>query len=524
MKKFNVTGTCVPNKHYMVDVTAKLEAIKVMIDDGDYFTINRGRQYGKTTTLSLLRNFLSADYTVISLSFEGVGKKVFADETSFCQMFLKRIFQALRFSGVSEAERGAWLSEDVYDFVTLGEHITYLCEEKKYVLLIDEVDKTSHNDVFLNFLSKLREKFLARQVEMDFTFHSVILAGVHDVRNIKEKLIQEGLYAPQLGETVIYNSPWNIAADFDVDLSFLAVEIETMLQAYEEDHATGMAIKDRAQDIYDYTGGYPVLVSRICKNIDEKLEKNWSVMGVRQAVKLILKEDSPLFQSLIKNLTSHTEFSNLVRKMIMEDLQFPFKLQDPFVATGVRFGFFKERESKVAIANPIFEMYLMDYFVNEKIRLDIKKNEKNEVIADQSMIIQDGKFNMEICMQKFSQYYHTHYSQKDLDFIEREARFFFIFFISPMINGKGLLTLESQDTDGYQRDIVVTYLEQVFVIELKIWRGEARQKKAYMQLLSYMDKINLKEGYLLTFDLRKQRETHHRWVTLDEKKILDVQV
>ncbi|MEG0397437.1 MAG: AAA family ATPase, partial [Oscillospiraceae bacterium] len=53
-KKFNTTGVCVSQKHYMVNIDNKLEQIEKLIDNGDYFIINRPRQYGKTTTLSQL--------------------------------------------------------------------------------------------------------------------------------------------------------------------------------------------------------------------------------------------------------------------------------------------------------------------------------------------------------------------------------------------------------------------------------------------------------------------------------------
>ena len=53
-KKFNVTGLCVPTKHYMVDITERVGQIREMVDAGAYFTINRARQYGKTTTLAAL--------------------------------------------------------------------------------------------------------------------------------------------------------------------------------------------------------------------------------------------------------------------------------------------------------------------------------------------------------------------------------------------------------------------------------------------------------------------------------------
>lgn len=46
MRKFNVTGVCVPEKDYMVDISGKLEQIMKLIADGCYFTMNRARQYG----------------------------------------------------------------------------------------------------------------------------------------------------------------------------------------------------------------------------------------------------------------------------------------------------------------------------------------------------------------------------------------------------------------------------------------------------------------------------------------------
>ena len=65
MKKFNVTGTCIPEKHYMVDISDKLSQIIGMIENEEYFTINRARQYGKTTTLYQIDRKLRGKYTVL---------------------------------------------------------------------------------------------------------------------------------------------------------------------------------------------------------------------------------------------------------------------------------------------------------------------------------------------------------------------------------------------------------------------------------------------------------------------------
>ena len=80
MKSFNTAGTCRPNEHYMVDITERLEIIRKMVSRGEYFCINRGRQYGKTTTLEALTEYLKKEYCVFSISFEGISDSCYAEE------------------------------------------------------------------------------------------------------------------------------------------------------------------------------------------------------------------------------------------------------------------------------------------------------------------------------------------------------------------------------------------------------------------------------------------------------------
>ena len=56
-KTFNITGTCIPNRHYMIPPDRKIGQIMRMVEKGEYFTINRPRQYGKTTTLQHLPRY-----------------------------------------------------------------------------------------------------------------------------------------------------------------------------------------------------------------------------------------------------------------------------------------------------------------------------------------------------------------------------------------------------------------------------------------------------------------------------------
>jgi len=63
--------------------------------------------------------------------------------------------------------------------------------KKEVILIIDEVDKSSNNQLFLSFIGMLRNKYLARETGKDFTFKSVILAGLYDVKSLRLKIRSE---------------------------------------------------------------------------------------------------------------------------------------------------------------------------------------------------------------------------------------------------------------------------------------------------------------------------------------------
>lgn len=157
-KYFNTTGLCIPSKHYMVNIDNKLKSIKKLIDRESYFVINRPRQYGKTTTLNMLKKQLSSEYLVISMSFEGIGDIPFKDEKVFSNKFLSLMIKALRLSNEDASNRLKKLYNEVNDLDEVSEVITdFVAQEEKGVLLfIDEVDKSSNNQLFLSFLGMLR--------------------------------------------------------------------------------------------------------------------------------------------------------------------------------------------------------------------------------------------------------------------------------------------------------------------------------------------------------------------------------
>lgn len=500
MKRFNLTGVCIPEKHYMVDLSEKIEnIIKDYIEQGAYFTINRARQFGKTTLLSSLQRSLSDQYLVIRLSFEGVDDSNFDDNASFVNMFLRSTERRLIQMRADRNLIDEWIQTPQNDadkaFDILGDKITALCNNagKGVVLLIDEVDKCSDNQVFLNFLGLLRNKYLDMQEGLDVSFQSVVLAGVYDVKNLKLKL--------RADDEKKYNSPWNIAVDFRLDMRFSVSEIAGMLQEYCTDTGVRMDAGQISRQIHLYTDGYPFLVSWLCKWMDENCNGEWEKQCVDDAEKELLKSDNTLFDDMIKNIENNHELRKAVSGILLDGLHIPFVKSEPAINLGILFGIFAEKDGAVAIANVTFETYLYNHMIAGKVleNYAFGRLEKNQ-------FIENGVLNMERALQKFQEIMKAEYRQEDEQFYESQGRLLFLCFMKPIINGKGSYYVEPETRSHTRMDVVISYGGQEYIIELKIWHGEEYRQKGLRQLEEYLDSRNCDKGYLISFNFNKGKK------------------
>lgn len=160
------------------------------------------------------------------------------------------------------------------------------------------------------------------------------------------------------------NSPWNIAADFLIDMSFSVKDIEGMLFDYENDNRTGMSIRKMAQMLYDYTDGYPFLVSRLCKLIDEHVAGDavfpdkssaWTKEGMLEAVNILLHEKNTLFDSLIGKIDAYMELREMIHALLFRGQSILYNPDDGITELAMMFGFVKIEDGNVRVANRIFE-------------------------------------------------------------------------------------------------------------------------------------------------------------------------
>ena len=517
-KKFNVTGLCVPEQHYMADVSKKLAATMVMVEEGDYFIINRPRQYGKTTTLYTLAAALrqTDEYVVIQMSFEGVGEKMFNDETEFSNRFVKSL---IKYASRQASNLEKWLKKNtvkVNDMEALSDFLTEMVSqtEEKVVLIIDEVDKSSNNQLFVSFLAMLRNKYLERH-EVP-TFHSVVLAGVHDVKSLKLKLRPD--------EEQKYNSPWNIAADFKVDMNLQPSEIVPMLEEYARDKGVKMDAQAIAEQLFYYTSGYPFLVSKLCKMLDEGGEtfaeknKKWTATDLDAAARELIQDTNTNFETLSKNIENSPELYQLIYQVAIDGEQILYSPVEPVINFALLYGILVKKNNHLAIHNRIYQEVLVNYMT-----LKMHRNQISEgVDFGYGYKNPDKSLNMEQVLTKFQLFMQEQYSTKDRTFLERSGRLVFLAFIKPIINGSGYDFKEPQISEERRLDVVITYLQHRYLAELKIWRGEVAHEEGLGQLNDYLNRLNLTEGYLVIFDQRKAKSLKNEWITVEGKRIFTI--
>lgn len=505
----------------MADSSAKYARMLEMIEQGDYFTINRPRQYGKTTALFQLESILKKNtvYLVIRMSFESLGESAFKDEQSFCQVFLDELrFKATLNSNLHLSQALENPQPNNLTFKTLSRYLTQVLQTlvQKVVLMIDEVDKSSNNQLFLHFLGTLRDKYLERSQQA--TFHSVILTGVHDVKSLKLKLRPD--------EERKYNSPWNIAADFDIDMNFSPQEIQPMLEAYAQDHLLQVDTVAVAERLFYYTSGYPFLVSKLCKIVAEKLlptlpQAHWTSAQIDQAADMLVRESNVNFDELVKNLENNPSLYQLTLALVLNQQDFPFDLNEPTINLGVIYGIFTNRNG-LAIHNRIYQEVIASYMTTKLLVQHQSQLPTSEFAG--TYLLPGQRFNVQKALLKFQELMKTEYNKKERDFLERQGRLVFLAFLKPILNGHGHAFKEPQISEEKRLDILIIYYQHQYVIELKLWRGQQAHEAGLDQLSDYLDRLGLQEGALLIFDHQEQKQWKVEEISWKGKQIFAVWV
>lgn len=278
---------------------------------------------------------------------------------------------------------------------------------------------------------------------------------------------------------------------------------------YEADHHTGMDTASIAAYIHDYTDGYPFLVSRICQLADTEVSRKlpladaWTRHGIDEAVKLILSENNTLFQSITAKLTNYPELRASIRSILMEGTKLTYNPDQEDISQLEMYGLIRNDHNTVRVANRIFETRLYNLFLSDEEMKNNVFSREGELAKNQ--FVQDGKLNMRLILERFIVTYTQVCGPLKDRFKEKDGRELFLLYLKPIINGTGNYYIEAQTRDQTRTDVIVDYLGQQYILEMKVWRGERYNADGEKQIMEYLEYWNLDTGYMLSFNFNKKK-------------------
>jgi hypothetical protein len=262
-----------------------------------------------------------------------------------------------------------------------------------------------------------------------------------------------------------------------------------------------------AKVIREQTGGYPFLVSALCKHLDE-VTHNWTVAGLHAAVAHLLSTTNTLFDDIIKNIQIHPNFCKTVESMLLHGTRITYMPAEPSQNLGLMFGIFKQAGNEVWISNSIFEQYIFNYF----IALEANKRLIPSSETNPSIYVRDGRLDMRLVIERFANFIKSERRARREKLLEDEWRYLFLSYLRPIINGTGHYAEEAETRDSMRMDVVVFYGSEEHIVELKIWHGQRKEAEAYSQLAGYLDARGQRRGYLISFCNLKNPPKRGEWI------------
>ena len=127
---------------------------------------------------------------------------------------------------------------------------------------------------------------------------------------------------------------------------------------------------------------------------------------------------------------------------------------------------------------------------------------------EKNQFVHDGFIDMRLLMERFCVHFNEIYRPgHDDQFVEDNGRKIFLTYLRPIINGIGNYYCEAQTRDLTRTDIIIDYLGQQYIVELKIWRGQSYNERGEKQLAEYLERYNLKTGYMVSFCFNKTKKS-----------------
>jgi hypothetical protein len=211
----------------------------------------------------------------------------------------------------------------------------------------------------------------------------------------------------------------------------------------------------------------------------------------------------------------------LIFHIVINGKSLNFTIANPVINLAHLYGILKPSSlGHCQIHNRIFEQRIYAYMISKSMQTqygDINGFGGPEYLTAEGL-------DIKLILKRFQAFMQENHSQQDRNFLEREGRLLFLAFLKPILNGRGFEFKEPVVANERRMDLVITYQNKRYIIELKRWYGEKYHQEGLQQLSDYLDIYSLKKGYLLIYDFNKGKIYKEEEISFQDKKIFAVWV
>jgi len=489
-KFFNTAGPCIPAEHYMLPALDRLPEIRRLVALRRYFVIHAPRQTGKTTALKALVREVNAkgDMAALYCTLETLQNAKDADKASRTIGSLLLDNYAASFQPEEGAPCQTFPAADSWESaIAVRGALRHLCRKagKPFVVFFDEADCLA-GDVLTSFLRQLRDGYVNRD---DIPFPvSIALVGMLDVRDYKAQVRPDG---ESLGQI----SPFNIISEDLMLRNFTSEEVAALYEQHTE--ATGQKFASDVLDkVMEFSGGQPWLVNALARECVEKIH------GFRYGETVTVDDIEAAKEAIIRRRDTHVD-------SLMERLREPRvrRVVEPIIFGGERIvsstsedwrfvvdlGLLREENGTLVPANRMYAEIIGRYLSRDEQECMMQS------VREIPWATADG-LDMPGLMAAFQKFWRENSGadRRAYEYGEATPHLVLMAFLQRVTNGQGRINREMALGSG-RLDLCVEYRDKRYAVEVKTAKN-FKGEDSYKQLLGYLDKLGLAEGWMPIFD------------------------
>jgi hypothetical protein len=489
---FNTAGPCIEGKHHMLPPERRLQQALKLIEQEKYFVLRAGRQTGKTTSARWMVKHLrkTGRYEALWIDLQA------AREQADPALALVTIFQSFalaleageaRLAPPGQTHQQAW-KKDPATAVLM--YLRWLSRKSKkpLVLFLDEADGLVGRTM-VSFLTQLRALYIGRPQQP--APHSLVLVGQRAVRDYILAHEERNAVA-WLGTT----SPFNITAETQTLEPFSQKEVRELLLKHTK--VTGQKWSKKATArVYELGQGHPWLTNALAEICVERLvedrKKRIQSKHVEAAKERMIQERRTHIDSLIARL-GEPRVRHIIEPMLVGE-SLPVSDIDADLQYVAGLGLIRLHQGQWRVANPIYREV-----IPRVLNFSAQTSLPHQASWYQKA---DGKLDMRALMRAWQEFWREdgHLAAEGFHYREAGPHLMLMAFLQRVINGGGRIDREYALGRG-ALDLLVTWKGERHVIEVKVRRDERSEGKAVEQVGRYMERLGVKEGWVVLFDRR----------------------